>query len=226
MDAGQVWFVIPAFREARAIGTTLAQFRGTGFNIVVVDDGSDDATGEIALQGGAWVCRHVVNLGAGAALQTGIQFALTRGAEFIVTFDADGQHSLTDAVSMLAVLRRGEAEVVLGSRFLGATMGMSSSRHRLLRLATWYTRIQTGLPLTDTHNGLRAFSAVAARQIGLRQNRMAHASELLKQIATKGLRWREHPCTIVYTDYSRAKGQRNSGMFVILLDLFMGRLHR
>ncbi len=226
MDAGQVWFVMPAFCEARAIDTTLAQFRGTGFNVVVVDDGSDDDTAEIAHRGGAWVCRHVVNLGAGAALQTGIQFALRRGAAFIVTFDADGQHILADAVSMLAVLQSGEVEVVLGSRFLGTTVGLPASRRNLLRLATWYTRLQTGLPLTDTHNGLRALTAAAARQIDLRHNRMAHASELLKQIATRGLRWREHPCTVVYSEYSRAKGQRNSGMFVILLDLLMGRLHR
>ncbi|MBK8083306.1 MAG: glycosyltransferase family 2 protein [Devosia sp.] len=226
MDTGKVWFVMPAFREARVIASTLAQFRETGFNVVVVDDGSDDDTGEIAHRNGAWVCRHVVNLGAGAALQTGLEFALRNGADYLVTFDADGQHRLDDAVVMLSVLRSGGVDVVLGSRFLGTTEGMPPSRRRLLTLATWYTRLQAGLPLTDTHNGLRAFSAEAARQIELRHNRMAHASELLKQIAVKKLRWQESPCTVVYTEYSRAKGQRNSGMFDILLDLFMGRLHR
>ena len=123
MDTGKVWFVMPAFREARVIASTLAQFRETGFNVVVVDDGSDDDTGEIAHRNGAWVCRHVVNLGAGAALQTGLEFALRNGADYLVTFDADGQHQLDDAVVMLSVLRSGGVDVVLGSRFLGTTEG-------------------------------------------------------------------------------------------------------
>lgn len=220
------WFVVPAFNEATVIEKTLAPFEGTGLNVVVVDDCSSDATGPLARSSGAWVCRHMMNLGQGAALQTGIEFALLNGADYIVTFDSDGQHRLQDALAMLEVLRDQQLDVVLGSRFIGGTEGMPRARRWLLRAATWYTRMHTGMALTDTHNGLRAMTAKAARMIRLRHDRMAHASEILDQISAAELRWREHPCTIVYTDYSRAKGQRMSGMFDILLDLHIGKLLR
>jgi hypothetical protein len=93
-----------------------------------------------------------------------------------------------------------------------------------LRLAVLLARATTGLPLTDTHNGLRAFTAAAARQISLSQNRMAHASEILSQIASRTLRFREVPATVRYTAYSRAKGQSLSNGLNILWDILMARI--
>ena len=112
------------------------------------------------------------------------------------------------------------------TRFLGRAEGITSGRRLLLRLAVLFTRFTTGLVLSDAHNGLRVLSRHAAQTIRIRQNRMAHASEILEQIAAHGLRFTEAPCNIVYTDYSRAKGQRWTGAFGILADLLTRRLHR
>lgn len=226
MGIDRVWVVVPAFNEANVLADTLGTLRARFDNIVVVDDHSRDATGEIAIHAGAYVCRHPVNLGQGAALQTGIDFALAQGADYIVTFDADGQHRPEDARAMLEKLAHSRLDVMLASRFLGAAEGISTSRKVMLKLATVYTKLSTGLALTDTHNGLRVLTRSAAQRIRLCQNRMAHASEFLDQVAQHGLRYGEHPVTIVYTDYSKAKGQRMSGAIAVLSDIYLRRMYR
>ena len=193
-------------------------------NLVVVDDGSTDDALEQSARAGATVLRHPINLGQGAALQTGIKYALQRGADYIVTFDADGQHQVKDAVAMLDMLQKENFDVVLGSRFIGTTIGMSFGRRLLLKAAIIYTKITTGLNLTDAHNGLRVFSRTAAMNINIRQNRMAHASEILEQISAKKMRYVEYGNTIRYTDYSKLKGQKPSNAINIIVDLMVGRL--
>lgn len=193
-------------------------------NLVVVDDGSTDDALEQSARAGATVLRHPINLGQGAALQTGIKYALQRGADYIVTFDADGQHQVKDAVAMLDMLQKENFDVVLGSRFIGTTIGMSYGRRLLLKAAIIYTKITTGLNLTDAHNGLRVFSRTAAMNINIRQNRMAHASEILEQISAKKMRYVEYGNTIRYTDYSKLKGQKPSNAINIIVDLMVGRL--
>lgn len=226
MNTGPVWVVVPAFDEASVIGTTVRSLLTQFDNIVVVDDTSRDATGDVALAAGAHVCRHPVNLGQGAALQTGFDYALEQGAQIVVTFDADGQHRVQDATAMVAALRRSAADIVLASRFLGATIGMPASRRLLLTLGIWYTRLTTGLALSDTHNGLRVMTRETVLRMRLHQNRMAHASEILAQVAELGLHYVEHPVTVVYSAYSRAKGQRFTGAFRVLVDLVVRRMYR
>jgi glycosyltransferase involved in cell wall biosynthesis len=167
-----------------------------------------------------------VNLGQGAALQTGIKFALQQGAEAIVTFDADGQHRPSDIARLVNTLEQTNVDFALGSRFLGSSRGMPLQRKLLLYAAIWFSRAVTGLRLTDTHNGLRAMTREGAQRICLRQNRMAHASELLEQIATSGLPYIEVPVTIEYTGYSLAKGQSLADSVAILFDLSIQKLHR
>jgi polyprenyl-phospho-N-acetylgalactosaminyl synthase len=219
-----VWVVIAAYNEARAIGRVLAGLSAWPYRVVVVDDGSTDATGHVA-RGGADVLTHPINLGQGAALQTGIAYALLRGATHVVTFDADGQHRPEDIAGLLAALAAHNADFALGSRFRGAAVDMPPLRRLMLRAATWFTRLTTGLDVSDAHNGLRAMTRAGAGHIRLRQNRMAHASEILHQIAASGLPYVEAPVTIHYSRYSLAKGQRASEFVVILLDLFARRLH-
>lgn len=221
-----LWIVIPAYREATMIGRVVATCRARFPNVVVVDDGSRDGTDQAALAAGAHVVRHPVNLGQGAALQTGLDYALRRGAQILVTFDADGQHRIQDVEAMRDRLLRDGVDVVLGSRFLGHAENMPALRRIVLRAAVLFTRATTGLDLTDAHNGLRVLTREAALRIRLHQNRMAHASEILGQIARQRLRFVEHPITIVYTDYSRAKGQRLGNAVNILGELFLGRLER
>lgn len=221
-----VWFVIPAFNEGPALDSVLREIIAEGFQVVVVDDCSKDETSAVALRAGAHVCRHPVNLGQGAALQTGFEYALSYRAEAIVTFDADGQHCLRDAKIMISRLAEEDVDVVLGSRFLGETVGMTGGKRLLLKMATLYTKLTSGLSVTDTHNGLRCFNRKSAEQMRIRHNRMAHASEILNKIGALGLRYVEVPCTITYSDYSRAKGQKLTGAFAILADLALGKLYR
>ncbi len=221
---GGVWVVVPAYNEARVVAGVVAELKPDAHRIVVVDDGSSDSTAEMAAECGAVVLRHPINLGQGAALQTGIEFALARGAERIVTFDADGQHRAADVARLIDALEGERADFALGSRFLGSAVNIPPLRRMLLRAATLFTRLTTGLALTDAHNGLRAMTRRGALRIRLRQNRMAHASEILGQIAASGLKYVEVPVTIDYSSYSRAKGQRSGDLIVILLDLFARRL--
>lgn len=218
--------VIAAYNESRMIAEVVRDARRLFDSVVVVDDGSSDSTATDALAAGAIVLVHPINLGQGAALQTGIAYACRQGFEYVVTFDADGQHRPEDAATMLALLTEADAQVALGSRFLGSTEAMPTARRWLLRAATLFTRITTGLKVTDAHNGLRVLRADAAATLRIRQNRMAHASEILEEIARHELRYIEAPVVIRYTDYSKAKGQSGFGAFNILLDLLLARLRK
>jgi len=224
-DGPRIWVVIAAYNEASVIARVVGEVALRGYHVVVVDDGSADDTADRAAAAAA-VVRHPVNLGQGAALQTGIDYALQQGADAIVTFDADGQHRATDIERLVAALREAPADFALGSRFLGDAIALSTARRLLLRAATVFTQLTTGLRLTDTHNGLRAMTRRGAEKIRLRQNRMAHASEILAQIAASGLAYVEVPVRIEYTAYSVAKGQRLGDALTILLDLFARRLYR
>jgi polyprenyl-phospho-N-acetylgalactosaminyl synthase len=222
----QTYVVIPAYNEGPVISRVVSEVKRAGYAVVVVDDGSSDATAEEARAAGAGVITHPFNLGQGAALQTGIDYAVAEGAEVIVTFDADGQHRVSDIARLAEALVEERADFALGSRFLGQAPNLPPLRRLLLHAATAFTRLSTGLQVTDTHNGLRAMTRRAAAAMRLRQNRMAHASELLSQIAASGLRYVERPVTIEYTAYSLAKGQSLGDAVLILLDLFARRLYR
>jgi glycosyltransferase involved in cell wall biosynthesis len=226
MTFRNVWVVIAAYNEGPVIAGVIAGLRQMPYRVVVVDDGSADATADLAQSAGAVVVKHPINLGQGAALQTGLEFALANGAEFIVTFDADGQHRTADIPVLLEALRKNRADFALGSRFLGTELHVPPLRRLVLRAAIWFTRVTTGLQVSDSHNGLRAMTRRGAGTIRLRQNRMAHASEILDQIATSGLNYVEVPVTIDYSRYSMGKGQKSSDLVTILLDLFARRLHQ
>jgi polyprenyl-phospho-N-acetylgalactosaminyl synthase len=220
----QVAIVIPAYNEGSAIAQVVAGVRQQFPIVVVIDDGSSDETGRAAREAGARVLTHAVNRGQGAALQTGIEYALRQGAEAIVTFDADGQHRVEDIAPLLAALDR--ADVALGSRFLNLRSSMPWTRRFLLRCATVFMRATTGVPLTDAHNGLRAMSARAAQQIHLTIDGMAHASEFIDQIRRNRLTVVEVPVVVHYSEYSMKKGQSGFAAFRIAFDYLMKRLFR
>lgn len=222
--AGGVWIVVPAYNEAPRLTTTLAGLCAIDHaNVVVVDDGSADTTAVTAQSYPVWVVRHPINCGQGAAVRTGIDFALDKGADVIVTFDADGQHRASDIERLVEPIQSGSVDVVLGSRFLGQTEGMPAGRRLLLKLAVWFTRLTCGLPITDAHNGLRAFSRRAAEQIRIEQPRMAHASEILDQVAWHSLSFGEVPVTIRYSAETLHKGQSSWDAVRITSQLVMGR---
>lgn len=224
ISLSNTWVIVPAYNEAARLAATLSSLQSAGLRrVVVVDDGSSDDTSAVASAFPVWVLRHPINCGQGAALRTGLEFALSRGAECLVTFDGDGQHDARQIDQLVEPIRAGRADVSLGSRFKGETISMPFQRKCLLTAAVWFTRLTTGLRLTDSHNGFRAFSRAGAQQIDLKQPRMAHASEILDQIARKRLTYEEVPVTIQYTAATLQKGQSTLDAARIGGDLVLGR---
>lgn len=218
------WVVIAAYNEETSISSVLTSLKAQLSNVVVVDDGSTDQTCEAARNAGAFVVRHPINRGQGAALQSGIKYALERGADAIVTFDADGQHRPEDAVRLSEALKEGACDVALGTRFLDERSDIPFFRRLVLGLAVAFTRASSGLRVTDTHNGLRAFSRSAAEKLDLRMDRMAHASEILDQIRAHKLRFVEVSVQVRYTQYSMKKGQSSFAAGRVLLEYLIGRI--
>lgn len=224
-DHSDVTVVLPAFNEVASVGQVVADLRRVFTRVVVVDDGSLDGTAGAARRAGATVVRHPVNLGQGAALQTGFAFALTDPTVgYVLTFDSDGQHRVPDAVAMVVAAKDRQVDVVLGSRFLTHETELPPFRRLVLRAAVRFTRWTTGLRLTDAHNGLRVLNRRTLEAVELTLNDMAHASQLLSLIAERGLTYAEMPVTIDYTDYSRSRGQSNLNALNILFDIAVERL--
>jgi glycosyltransferase involved in cell wall biosynthesis len=225
MENSDVWLVVPLYNEASVIADVVRGAGATFPNIVCVDDGSTDDSAERAERAGAVVVRHPVNLGQGAALQTGFSYALgDPGMRYVVTYDADGQHQIHDVEVMLDRIRQGDVRVVFGSRFLDERTEASGLKKLVLRTAVAYTNVTTGTRLTDAHNGLRVLDREVVARLDITQNRMAHASEIVAQIGSmrfEGQRvgYAEEPVHILYTDYSRAKGQSLWNAVNILAEL-------
>ena len=193
---------------------------------VVVDDGSRDKTGEVAYGAGAHVLTHILNRGQGASLQTGMDYALdVLGAEAIVHFDADGQMRGSEIPMMLEPIMKGEADVVLGSRFLGREAeNMPAMRRTMILLGGLFTRGLSGIRVTDTHNGFRVMSKEAASKIVITLDRMAHASEILDIIVNKRLRYVERPVTIRYSEETLQKGQSTLKAMATAMDILKKKL--
>lgn len=216
------WLVVPMYNEACVVGEVVSELRTVFPHVVCVDDASRDDSARQALSAGAVVLPHPINLGQGAALQTGFEWALMQPqCRYVITFDADGQHCLSDAIAMRERAERNNLAFIFGSRFLGAPAQTGLLKRWVLKTAAVFTRWRTGLNVTDAHNGLRLIRRDALEAIHLRQARMAHASEIVEQLAATGLPWEEHSVTIRYTDYSRAKGQPLLNSVNILVDLAM-----
>ena len=219
-----VWVVVPLYQEGTVVVDVLSQLLPVFPHVLCVDDGSTDGGGEKALAAGAAVATHPINLGQGAALQTGFDWVLgDTDARWVLTFDADGQHGVADAAAMVDLARGKDLAVVLGSRFLEpGTQGPSRLRRWVLRLAALATRWRTGMHLTDAHNGLRLIRRDALEHVHLDRNRMAHASQIVHRRGATGLAWEEGPVHIRYTDYSRSKGQSLLNSVNILVELVVG----
>ncbi len=224
-----VWIVVPAFNEARVIGDVIADVRSVFDHVVCVDDGSKDDTGDVALRAGAHLVRHPVNLGQGAAIQTGVEYARRQpGAQVFATFDADGQHRLKDVVAMIDRLSTEEVDLVVGTRFAEPTVSRPPLAKRiLLRAAAWLSPSSRQLRLTDAHNGLRVFNKKVADKLNITMNGMSHASEFIALAVENRWRVTEEPVEILYTDYSKSKGQPLlNGVNIIFDGLLRGRLSR
>jgi glycosyltransferase involved in cell wall biosynthesis len=222
------WIVVPAFNEAGVIGDVITDLRTVFTHIVCVDDGSDDDTGDIALRAGAHLVRHPVNLGQGAAIQTGVEYARRQpAAQVFATFDADGQHRVEDLVTMIDRLGRGDVDIVIGTRF-----GAGVTRPPLLKRVVLQTAVRLSprgrtLGLTDSNNGLRVFNKTVADGLDITMNGMSHATEFIMLIVENHWRVAEQPVEVLYTEYSQSKGQPLLNGVNIIVDGFLrGRMPR
>lgn len=224
-DWPDVWLIVPVFNEGTVIGEVVRDAMKTFANIVCVDDGSRDNSAEEIRAAGAHLVRHPVNLGQGAAIQTGVEYARAQpGARYFVTFDADGQHQVDDVVAMLERLRAEDVDIVVGTRFHGDTSHIPWIKRLILRTVVLLSPRTHRLGLTDAHNGLRVFNRTVAEQLNITLNGMSHASEIVELIDHH--RWRvvEEPVTILYTDYSMAKGQSViNGVNILFETMFKSR---
>lgn len=221
-DQRDVWLVVPVYNEAPVIADVIREVRKSFPNVVCVDDGSKDNSAEQIRLAGAHLVRHPVNLGQGAALQTGIEYARAQpGAQYFVTFDADGQHQVKDVERMVERLRHEPLDIVLGTRFHEETEHIPFLKRFVLKTVVQLSPALRKLKLTDAHNGLRAFNKTVADGMNITLNGMGHASQIVEMIAREEWRVAEEPVTILYTEYSMAKGQSLINGVNILFDALL-----
>ena len=221
-----VAIIIPVYNEGQVVKSVVENVLKYFKYVICVNDGSkDDSAAEIQ-NTSAYLVEHPINMGQGASLQTGIEFARLLPVDYFVTFDADGQHKIKDVKTMLKTIQNGSHDIILGSRFLGSTEGMSRVKYFVLKVAIWFSNHTSGLKLTDTHNGLRIFNRKVAEEIQITLPDMAHASEILEIIAQKKYRYKEIPVTIEYSDYSRSKGQSIINAINIAFDTLLRKVSK
>ncbi|MBB0991847.1 MULTISPECIES: glycosyltransferase family 2 protein [Dietzia] len=222
-----VWLIVPCFNEGTVIEEVLRSARGTFPNIVAVDDGSADNSATAIHRAGAHLVRHPVNLGQGAAIQTGVEYARAQpGARYFVTFDADGQHQVKDVLAMVERVRSEPVDIVVGTRFGRPRRDddqVPLIKRLVLRTVVLLSPRTRRLGLTDAHNGLRVFNRRVAEDLNLRMNGMSHASEFVELMDSRGWRVAEQPVDILYTEYSMSKGQSLLNGINILSDGFVGK---
>ena len=222
VDNKQVCVILPFYNEEEVIEKVLLELIASNYQVVAIDDGSTDRSNEIARKMNCVLLKHPSNFGQGAALQTGISFArLNPKIEYFITFDSDGQHQVSDINHMLKPLVNGETDFVFGTRFQDDKTKFPFFKRIVLRAAIKYTQLSTGVAITDTHNGFRAFNKLAAKRINLNFSGMTHASEFVEKAGQSGLSIKEVPVHILYTKYSKRKGQSLWNSINILTDLFL-----
>jgi glycosyltransferase involved in cell wall biosynthesis len=217
--------IIPMYNEEKMISSVIDDLQSKyNYPVIIVDDASIDNSYQKACKKGVYLIKHIVNLGQGAAIQTGIEYARKLDMDIVVTFDADGQHNSDDIASFVKAIEEGKADIVLGSRFLGRAKNISKFKEYFLKLSRYFTYISTGILLTDSHNGFRAINIKKYPEFEITENRMAHASEIVDLVKRLNMKYIEMPCTITYTDYSKQKGQSIINAIGIVVEYIIGRL--
>lgn len=225
MQNTEVAVIIPVYNESEVISEVVDKVLKYFSNVICIDDGSKDNSAQVIAQTKATLVKHPINLGQGASLQTGIEYALlNKNIQYFVTYDADGQHDLNDVLSMLEIIKKSKVDIVLGSRFLGKAENITWLKRRVLKLAILFSNKTSGIKLTDAHNGLRVFNRKVAEQLNITMPDFSHASEIIERIADKKFSYKEVPVTIHYTDYSRKKGQSILNAINISFDMLLNKV--
>jgi len=206
----KVFAVIPAHNEGRRIRDVVEKILTRFSNIVVVNDGSRDQTGEALKSLPIYYCEHAVNLGQGAALKTGTELAISLGADVIVHVDADGQHRVEDVGNVVAALDEHNVDVALGSRFLTIVSDIPKKKRAILRLANLFLRVALRIKISDPQNGLRAFKSSIWPKIKFDYDDFRHCTEVLFLIKKNNVAFIEIPVKIDYDEYSCSKESQPS----------------
>jgi hypothetical protein len=196
---GKIAILVPAYNEAENIGVVLdqmpAEVCGVRTEVLVVDDGSRDGTGDVAAEHGALVARHVTNRGGGAALRTGYRLMVESGAEIVVTLDADGQHLPSEMSRLVEPVLSGEVDVAHGSRVLGHADRNTRARELGIVFFNRLVSLITRTHVTDCSNGYRAVRTTVLPQLVLRQEQF-HTSEFMIEAIKRGIPAKEIPITV------------------------------
>lgn len=213
--------VIPAWNEEKNIVKVIKDVRSKVDEIVVVDDASTDNTYKLCKDQNVTVLRHVINRDQGAALKTGNDYALLHGADIVVHFDADGQFLAEDINEAVAIIKKDNADVVFGSRFLGKDSNMPWVKKNILfPIARRVNYFLLGIKLSDPQSGFRVMSRYAIEAVPVTQRGKAHCSEILHNVFKANLRVKEVPITVIYNRF----GQNFSGGIRIVKDLLIAKL--
>lgn len=219
------YIIIPLYNEAKVVGKVIESCQKRFKNIICVNDGSKDSSAKEVVKTGATLINHPLNLGAGAATQTGVDYALQDPkAKYFITIDADGQHSIEDASKMLAYLKKNDLDIVLGSRFLGNVENISKTKRVFLKGAAIFSGATTGIKLSDPHIGLRVFNRRFAQALELTMPDFSHASELIHRISEGKFAYGEVPVKVTYSDYTKAKGQSMINAVNITFDMMLHKV--
>jgi glycosyltransferase involved in cell wall biosynthesis len=219
-----VYILIPIFNEERKIKSVISELLPSFKNIVAVNDGSTDSTQEILESLDVVILRHSINLGAGAAISTGFRFIQNqKNAQAVVTFDADGQHSVEDAKAFAREILLCEEEVIFGSRFIKSKSNIPTIKRIVLSVVVFFTNLLSKVNLSDAHNGLKAIKKTALKKIDINIDQYGYESQIINEVSRKGITYKEMPTNTIYTEYSKNKGQKLNNGLIILEDLFKSR---
>jgi len=228
MEAPKIFVIVPVFNESKVLEKIVQNLLACNYKIIVVDDGSTDNVKEIMKNYPVIFLCHRLNIGQGAALQTGMNAAKILDADIVVHFDADGQHDADEIKKLIEPLLQNKCDIVFGSRFLKDenVRSVPFIKKIILQTGRYINWIFYGILLSDAHNGFRAMNRKALEKIVITQNRMAHASEILQLVKKNKLRFQEVPVTIHYTKYSQQKGQSIFNSVNIIFDLIFKKFEK
>lgn len=204
----RVYVVIPALNEEDRVGLLVGHLEDFGFtNLIIVNDGSDDET-PFLFEGNknVTVIDHVINLGPGASTMTGIDYALTKDAEYVATIDADLQHHPEDLVKLIAEIRKSDQDLIIGSRFLKEN-SIPMSRMFYNYVGNWVSYFKTGLMVTDSQSGLKVMSRRFAEQLTIDYNGFEFCIDIIKKAKLQKVNVSESPVGVTYTEETMKKGQ-------------------
>lgn len=220
MKFKDIYVIVPAFNEQNVIKDIINNLLKNFSNVIVINDGSNDKTLEIINDLDIKILSHEINLGVGAAVQTGFDYVSDiPDAKAVITFDADGQHLVDDAVAMAKEILICDEGIIFGTRFPKHSKNIPKVKRIVLKLIAKITDLVTGVTLSDAHNGLKAYKVSTIKELELQFSSYSYESELITQVAKKKIEYKEMSTDIKYTSYSIKKGQKLLNGLLIIEDL-------